>query len=68
MKRRLPRATEQSLEQGRYDIAQDDALEARQAAMKAREVAVAIAHARAAVQEARGGAWELATETKRRLQ
>ena len=82
---------EQSIEQGRYDIARDDALEARQAATKARGGGgVAIAHARVAAQETRGSAWlgverlideaqaagqqgdesrawELATESKRRL-
>ena len=88
----------QSIEQGRYDIARDDALEARDDALEARQAAtkarggggVAIAHARVAVQETRGSAWlgverlideaqaagqqgdesrawELATESKRRL-
>ncbi len=56
---RLLGQAEQSLKQGRYDVARDDALEARQAAMKARQVAVAIADARAALEHAktRGNAW-----------
>lgn len=56
---RLLDQAEQSLKEGRYDVARDDALESRQAAMKAREVAVAIADAQAAVAEAKskGSAW-----------